>query len=744
MEGLFEQQDIHTDQPDYDDWAQKIDQLVFEDEAQGTNPWALNIDEMFPDERPGMDFPTIDGDLLTSLVDNFCTEEKEEKVQQEQKQQLLQKDNNLTPMSSIDEKELRLQSVGQEAEDNYPQPDREAIRSSKDGMDNNEAEPLTSPLNTSRLAAELNALIGKTPDIFVVNYNNPFYLPKIMDSLRSHTSRSFNRMPHLLFVKGCDDDVLSAVACNPKEARDLVKVHLENQAMEQLDDVEARQRLEMVGRETKLARPPRCNPRYSSVVLNSEAYENRTLEPIQISTTAITNQQQQQHQKKKESRTTKKATAAQSDSSRTKLTIPANKKGSYTYEIQMAVPIPVQLDETDSDDAVNLISKETGEVVQARLFPYLMTVKFGSINERVTITDPSERLKTFVREKCQLPCLLNDTADVCEIAFPTKNFGNVYSFKLGEYNEIMQSDHQEVTKRSSLLTASTSTVTKTKVSTGSNDHDHDILKEKSLAGGIARFVNACYPSLLSSVPASTTEQPEMTPNRTASIATNLKLPDIRTRTCLSKINTVEETLSSMDPHSKSYVETLEKKTLMYESVKDEYKDIVKAKEEIIKQNITLNQDLQTVVTNQNFVIENLRRDIDELKSLKQTLKAQVDALRQDAASAKVELERERDEFDQVVQRKDKLIEQLRREKEQLMEENDALKKELQSVKSMCVKFEEKFNYINKKMESFEKRQEHVDTFMTNSKRTLEENEPSNAAKKMKFNVQRTVPVTVEA
>ena len=200
----------------------------------------------------------------------------------------------------------------------------------------------------------------------------------------------------------------------------------------------------------------------------------------------------------------------------------------------------------------------------------------------------------------------------------------------------------------------------------------------------------------------------------------------------------------MDPHSKSYVETLEKKTLMYERVKDEYKDIVKAKEEIIKQNFTLNQDLQTVVTNQNFVIENLRRDIDELKSLKQTLKAQVDALRQDAASAKVELERERDEFDQVVQRKDKLIEQLRREKEQLMEENDALKKELQSVKSMCVKFEEKFNYINKKMESFEKRQEHVDTFMTNSKRTLEENEPFNAAKKMKFNVQRTVPVTVEA
>ena len=34
MDGLLEQQDIPTDQPDYDYWAQEIDQLVSEDEAQ--------------------------------------------------------------------------------------------------------------------------------------------------------------------------------------------------------------------------------------------------------------------------------------------------------------------------------------------------------------------------------------------------------------------------------------------------------------------------------------------------------------------------------------------------------------------------------------------------------------------------------------------------------------------------------------------------------------------------------------
>ena len=737
MDDHFEQQNILTDQPEYNKWAEVIDKLVLADEAQETNNWT----QMFPDERPGMEFhATDDGeDFLTSLVDNLCKEEKEE----HQEQQLLQM-NNMTPMLSIDEMELQLPSFEQEAKDNYPQPDSKAT-CSKDSTDNVEAELPSSPLSTSVLAAELNTLIGKTPDVTVMNYENPFYLPQIMDSLRSNTSRNFNRMPHLLFVKGCDadgDDILSAVACNPKEARDLLKVHLENQTMAQLTDVEARARLEMVGRETKLAKPPRCSPRYSSVVLNPEAHENATLEPIQISTSVITNQQQQKKRRRGKS---KDDTAAESYTSRTKVTIPANKKGICTYVIQMAAPIPVQIDETDSDDAVNLIRKETGEVVQARLCPYLMTVSFGSMNERVTIANPSEQLKTFVREECQLPCLLNETRDVCQIAFPTKNFGNSYSFKLGEWNEMMKEDHQAVTKRSSLLTTSPSKVTKTKANVGTNDQ-HDVLEEQSLAGGIARFVDACYPSLLARVPASMREQQAMTPNRTASIATNLQLPDRRTRTCQNKINTVEDTLSSMDFHSKNYVEALEKKALIYENVKDEYKTIVEAKEEIIKQNITLNENLQTVAANQNFVIWHLRRDINELKKLKETLTEQLDAVRQDAVSVREELERERDEFaDQVVQR-DKLIEALKREKEELRQENDALRKELRSVKNMCVQFEEKFNIINKKMESFEKRQqEQVDTFMTiNSKRMLEGNEPSNEAKKMKFEVPRTVPVTVEA
>ena len=108
----------------------------------------------------------------------------------------------------------------------------------------------------------------------------------------------------------------------------------------------------------------------------------------------------------------------------------------------------------NNDEAVNLISKETREVVQAPLCPYLMTMKFGSINESITIANPCKQLKTFVCEKYQLLCLLNDITDVCQIAFLTKNFGNKYFFKLGEYNKIMQNDHQEVTECSSLLTTS--------------------------------------------------------------------------------------------------------------------------------------------------------------------------------------------------------------------------------------------------------------------------------------------------
>ena len=68
-----------------------------------------------------------------------------------------------------------------------------------------------------------------------------------------------------------------------------------------------------------------------------------------------------------------------------------------------------------------------------------------------------------------------------------------------------------------------------------------------------------------------------------------------------------------------------------------------------------------------------------------------------------------------------------------MQDKDILKKELDDVKSMCVRFEQKIDSINKKMENLEEKREQGDLRMTttSNKRMLEENETSGAAKKLK-------------
>jgi hypothetical protein len=543
-------------------------------------------------------------------------------------------------------------------------------------------------------------LIGKQPEVMVDNYK-ALSAPKIVECLNSGSTRCFDRMPHLMFVKGKEDGALAAVACNPKEARVLLETYLENSVMKRLSDDQAGRRVQVAGRPTKLAKPKQSDAQYVSVVCDMTALDH-VPEPFDISVKARSKPHKQ-----------RKGRHAPV-SPRTKVPIPANKTDSYAYEIQMAVSIPTWLGGKDVDESVKLISRKSDEVVQVRLFPYVMSVSFGSMQDTVTIADVDDQLRKFIREECQLPTALGLTD--CKVSFPSKNFARTVSFDLGTWKRVEA--YEPLVTRTSLNMPPATTVTKRKVGVRRNV-DHDVRAEDSLAGGVAKFVSACYPGLFSGVAESM--QVAFEPNRKESIVTNLKLPERPTRTTDKKIKTVEESLSSLDHRSKAYVEELEKKTLVYENIRDEYKSIIQAKDETLQQAVAFGHQ-------QNDLIVELRREMAQLQSKNVALKKELRGEHYDEGkgsrlpSANDDDQRAPTPANELDEKQ--IIETLKIQKEELERENASLRQKLDRLEVSLMS-------INERLEGFEKANEQLKSLFASNKRKCDENDSIGIAKRAK-------------
>jgi hypothetical protein len=401
--------------------------------------------------------------------------------------------------------------------------------------------------------------VGQPPAVMVDNYE-ALTLSKIVECLKSRSTRLFYRMPHLMFVEGEEDGELAAVACNPKEARTLLKTHLENSVMNRLSDDQVGPRLEVTGRPTKLATPKQSDAQYVSVVCDMPALDH-VPEPFDIS-------------EKKRSRLRKIPKDRHVPVSlRTKVSIPAKNADSYSYEIQMAVPIPVCLDENDNEEAVRLVSPKCDDVVQVRLFPYVMSVVFGSMQDTVTIPDVDDQFRKFTREACHLPTTLGQTD--CKIAFPSRTFGRTVFFELGTWKDVEA--YEPLAKRKPLKMPPASTVTQM-IRNVRHNLDNDVRAEDTLVGGVARFVSACYPELYSSV-----------------------VESMPMRITEKKIKSVKEKLSSVD-------------------VRNEYESIIQAKEVTLQAKDDALQDAIAVSQHQNKLIVELRRKVINLLSANLALK----------------------------------------------------------------------------------------------------------------------------
>ena len=173
-------------------------------------------------------------------------------------------------------------------------------------------------------------------------------------------------------------------------------------------------------------------------------------------------------------------------------TIPNDKKNTYFYDIQMAIPIPVvEEDETNTDQLINLVGTRDDECIQVLMFPYVMSVGFGPMQDTVEISGMDDRLSKFIVESCQLPSSLLGKEE-CKVAFPSAWFGEDLSFEMGKWLPLLP--FESMVKRNSVKVLPVCRAFA--VQNAKNNVQHNMLTDESLAGRFARFINERFPEAL--------------------------------------------------------------------------------------------------------------------------------------------------------------------------------------------------------------------------------------------------------
>lgn len=563
----------------------------------------------------------------------------------------------------------------------------------------------------------LDNIIGDPPDIAVYNYE-AFHLPRIFEGLNSSGTRGFHKIPILLFVKR-DDNSLGALACNTKEARELLHLHLENTLMKYLDDKEVEPYLASVSRENKLASAEYSNKRFSSVVCDLPSLSILP-EPLQVRVKTKTVCTSNAKSKTKR----KKTTDAKDPRFQSSFTIPNNKRDGHLYGVQMAIPVPLQLDETNFDEAVNLVCQQTGNVFRVRLVPYMMYCNFGGYQNKVEINRPREELGETIVRDCQLPCQLNENK--WTFAVPTKRFGSTPTFELGLWDD--QAAFESVNKRTSIAVERAS-VRKIKGNIKKDETDK-LIKDESVAGWLARFLNVSYPEFVT-----TAVQPTTPPNRADSIVANLKLPKPITRKTERTIKAVQETLSNVDKNSKAYVTELEAKVYSFEkacegqrgirdAICDEYRNIIVQKDETIQRHNQQAQFLSDSLTRHGTIEANLCKQIETLEAKNNAIKNEIDEKTTKIDGLVIESNRTKEVFETSIER-------LTNQRDMLAKENAALKDELRAIRDKCNRLEKNYEVINETCKGFQASKNEMDSFLLaeNRKRKLDDEESNGARKR---------------
>lgn len=579
----------------------------------------------------------------------------------------------------------------------------------------------------------LDNIIGDPPDIAVYNYE-AYHLPRIFEGLNSSGIRGFHKIPLLLFVKR-DDNSLGALACNTKEARELLHLHLENNLMKYLDDKEVEPYLASVGRENKLASAAYSNKRFSSVVCDLPSLSNLP-EPLQVRVKNKTIGTSNANSKSKTKR--KGTTDAKDPRFQSSVTIPNNKRDGHLYGVQMAIPVPLQLDETNFDEAVNLVCQQTGKVFRVRLVPYMMYCNFGGYQNKVEINRPREELGETIVRDCRLPCQLNEKK--WTFAVPSKRFGSTPTFELGLWDD--QAAFESVSKRTSIAVEHAS-VRKVKGNIKKDETDK-LMKDESVAGWLARFLNVSYPEFVT-----TAVQPTTPSNRADSIVANLKLPKPITRKTRRTIKTVQETLSNVDKNSKAYVTELEAKVYSFEkacegqqrirdAICDEYRNIIALKDETIQRNNQQAQFLSDSFTRHGTIEANLCKQIETLEAQNKAIKNEIVEKTTKIDDLVIESKRTKEVFETSIER-------LTNQRDMLAKENAALKDELRAIRDKCNRLEKNYEVLHEKCKGFEASKNEMDSFLLTEKRKRKlDDEESKGARKRTTDEFRNSQVTVKS